>query len=88
MRLEYQLIILSSVVAVATARRGADPALTKHEIMPKISRGILDPWGYPYGWGLDDVLPNEPLVSVARPKIDKIKHVEQVGGGTYILPAT
>lgn len=56
----WLLVLLSSAVPMTTARRGGGgvkvPANSPNEVSPfhPPRQHCLDPWGYPYGWGLDD----------------------------------
>jgi hypothetical protein len=60
-------------LATAVAARRAPPAMPANPSR----RVILDHWGYPYGWGLDD--PELP-----EPHEEPMKKVKEVKRGTFM----
>ena len=74
------LLLASFLVAVA-ARRGTSPS--KKAPLTPLQRGLLQPWGTPYGWGLDD-LTDQP--EVPETKTQKVKEVKRRGKPPHFKP--
>lgn len=75
MRLATPCLIALSFASTAAARRGVDVPNTPNSIgpfHPQRSRN-LQPWGYPYGWGLDD----NPLPAEDPDEVKKMKPVRR-----------
>jgi hypothetical protein len=71
MRLSSPSLIALSFAFTAAARRGVDVPSTPTSVGPFHPQRshILQPWGYPYGWGLDDnPLPAEDPAEVKEMK--------------------
>jgi hypothetical protein len=57
MRLSLTTLLISLAVAAVAARRGTEVPMSSPNSVPPFHpqrSHSLAPWGYPYGWGLDD----------------------------------
>ena len=69
-----RFLLASFLLVAVTARRSTSTPNKKAPLTP-LQRGLLQPWGTPYGWGLD--MPEE--AEMTEKKTDKVKQVKRKG---------
>jgi hypothetical protein len=75
MRLNFPSLIALFLASAAAARRGVDVPNSPTSVGPFHPQRshTLQPWGYPYGWGLDD----NPLPAEDPDEVKKMKPVRR-----------
>lgn len=68
-----RILFLASLAAVAAARRSSTVVPE-----PPAKRSILQHWGYPYGWGLDNPAMDEEREEDKTMKVKQVKRGESV----------